>query len=312
MLRVGIPDLISPSYFPVIAAAELGFLAEEGVPATVELVYPVPTTFHQLAEGALDLAVGAAHAPLYAFGDWQGCRLLGALSQHMYWFLVLRSDLGIGRGDLAALRGLRIGAAPGPVDGLRRLLIEAGIDPETDLELCAVPGTSDGSVSFGVTAAEALRTGALDGFWANGMGAEVAVSEGTGTVALDARRGDGPPGAADYTFAALVATERRVRDEPEQLAAVLRAIARTHAALTADPGRAAEAARPRFPAHETSLITQVIARDLPFYQTAIAPGTVSSLNRFAHWLGLLSVDDVAYEEVVATDLAGAWTWPAES
>ena len=34
-IRVAIPDLVSPSYFPAIAAVELGFFKQEGLDATV-------------------------------------------------------------------------------------------------------------------------------------------------------------------------------------------------------------------------------------------------------------------------------------
>ena len=57
----------------------------------------------------------------------------------------------------------------------------AGIDPVRDgVQIGPVPGTSEPSVSFGVTAARALESGTLDGFWANGMGTEVAVRRGIG------------------------------------------------------------------------------------------------------------------------------------
>ena len=49
-------------------------------------------------------------------------RLLCSLAQNMYWFLVVRKNLGAKRGDLKVVRGKRIGAAPGPVDGLKQLL----------------------------------------------------------------------------------------------------------------------------------------------------------------------------------------------
>ena len=73
-LRVAIPDLVSPSYFPAIAAVELGCFAHEGFDATVELIYPVTRTYEELREGHLDFVGGAAHAALYAFKDWQGAR----------------------------------------------------------------------------------------------------------------------------------------------------------------------------------------------------------------------------------------------
>ena len=60
------------------------------------------------------------------------------------------------------------------------------------------------------TAARALELGLLDGFWANGMGAEVAVQRGVGTIVLDVRRGEGPPAAQQYTFATMVTTDARI------------------------------------------------------------------------------------------------------
>ena len=57
------------------------------------------------------------------------------------------------------VKGLRIGAAPGPVDGLKRMLVEAGIDPERDVKIGPVPGTAGAGVSFGVAAAKALEEG---------------------------------------------------------------------------------------------------------------------------------------------------------
>src|SRR5436190_2018123 len=131
--------MVSPSYFPAIAAVELGYFGKEGLEATIELVFPVTKTYEELRGGRLDFVGGAAHAPLYAFRDWTGCKLLCALSQNMYWFLVVRKDLGLSRGDLRALKGLRIGAAPGPADGLKRMLIESGIDPERDVSIAPVP-----------------------------------------------------------------------------------------------------------------------------------------------------------------------------
>src|SRR3974390_1109888 len=168
-LRVAIPDMVSPSYFPAIAAVELGFFEREGLDATVELIFPVIRTYEELRAGRIAFVGGAAHAALYAFPDWRGCRLLCALSQRMYWFLVVRKDLRARRGDLSALKGLRVGAAPGPVDGLKRMLAESGIDPEREVKIGPVPGSAGAGVSFGVAAAKALEDGAVDAFWANGM-----------------------------------------------------------------------------------------------------------------------------------------------
>src|SRR5437867_6944065 len=214
--------MVSPSYFPAIAAVELGYFGKEGLEATIELLFPVTQTFEALRDGGIDFVVGAAHAPLYAFRDWTGSKLLCALSQNMYWFLVVRKDLGLARGDLRALKGLGIGAAPGPADGLKRMLIDAGIDPEREVNIAPVPATA--GVSFGLAAAKALEKGAVDGFWANGMAAEIALRGGFGTLVIDARRGDGPKDARHYTFSALVATQKTIDQSPETVAAAVRAV----------------------------------------------------------------------------------------
>jgi NitT/TauT family transport system substrate-binding protein len=290
-MKVAIPDLISPSYFPLIAAVELGFLD-----AKLELLYPVTRTYEELREGRLDFVGGASHAALYVFKDWKGGKLLCALAQHMYWFLVLRKDLNPKRDDLKSVKGLRIGAAPGPVDGLKQLLKRAGVDPARDVQIGPVPGVVEKTASFGLMAAKALEEGKLDGFWANGMGAEVAVRSGIGTVVLDARR-EASEEARGYTFPALVTTDRMIREKPESARAAIHAVKAAQKALKEDPDRATVVGKRLFPPTEASLIAELIRRDAPFYDPSISEQAVDSMNRFARDLGLLS-KPVRYEEVV--------------
>ena len=296
-MKVAIPDLISPSYFPAIAAVELGCFRQEGIDATLELLYPVTRTYEDLRDGKLDFVGGAAHAALYAFKDWQGGKLLCALAQHMYWFLVVKKSLGAKRGDLSAVKGQRIGAAPGPVDGLKRMLVAAGIDPEKDLSIGPVPGFTVGqTASFGLLAAKALEDGKIDGFWANGMGAEVAVTSGIGTLVLDARR-EGSEEAKGYTFPALVTSESLLKSKPEAARAAIRAVRAAQQILRHNPERATEVGRKLFPPAEADMIAELIRRDAPYYDASIAPRTVDSMNRFARDLKLLS-RNVGYEDVV--------------
>jgi ABC-type nitrate/sulfonate/bicarbonate transport system substrate-binding protein len=295
-LRVAIPDLISPSYFPAIAAVELGCFKNQGFDATLELLYPVTRTYEELRAGRLDFVGGAAHAALYAFKDWQGGKLLCALAQHMYWFLVVRKDLNAKRGDLKIVKGLRIGAAPGPVDGLKRMLAAAGIDPAREVQIGPVPGAVEKTASFGLMAAKALQDGKLDGFWANGMGAEVAVRQSIGTVVLDARR-EGSAEAKGYTFPALVTSERIIRENPAAATAAVRAVIAAQDILRKNPERATEVGRKVFPPTEAGLIAELIRRDAPFYEPTISEKQVEAMNRFARDIGLLS-KPVNYEEVV--------------
>lgn len=306
MLRIAVPDLVSNSYFPIIAAVELGFFKEEGFDASVDLLFPIPKTFEALRENQLDFVVGSAHATLLAFPEWQGAKLLAACGQHTYWFLVIRSDLKPKRGDLNIVKGLRIGAAPGVNLSLHRMLVEAGIDPDqNNVQIMPIPGAAGPNVSFGLSAAKALEDGKLDGFWANGMGCEVAVRRGVGTMVLDVRRGDGPPPVRDYTFSALVATDKRLKDQPASARAAIRALMKAHKALKEDPSRATPVGQKRFPPSEAELIAELVRRDLPYYDPAISPEKVARMNRFAQDIGLLKAD-TPYERVVATEFSHLW------
>src|SRR4030088_1813383 len=146
-MRLAIPDLISNSYFPALAAAELGFFEREGIAISAELIFPGDRAYAALRDGEVDFVGGAAHGALSAFPEWRGVRLLGALAQGMYWFLVMRAELGVARGDLAALSGRRIGAAPWVEMGLRGLLSAAGLDPRRDdIRIGPVPGATGSTI----------------------------------------------------------------------------------------------------------------------------------------------------------------------
>lgn len=306
-MRIAVPDLISNSYFPAVAAVELGFFKAEGLDAELELIFPVPRTMEDLRDGKLDFVAGAAHATLQAFPNWKGAKLLAALAQNTYWMLVLRADLDAKMGDLDAVKGLRIGAAPGPDSTIRQLLVEAGIDLEKDnVDIGPVPGSTGAGVSFGVNAAKALEDGVIDGFWANAMGMEVAVRKGTGTVVLDARRGICPPAAVDYTFPALVTSDAVIERDPESASAAVRAIVKVQRALKEEPSRATEVGERLFPAMEASMIAGLIERDLPFYDPGISEDKVNGMNGFAKDIGLLT-EEVAYDQVVGTQFSGLWT-----
>src|SRR6266446_1500237 len=306
-MKIAVPDLISNSYFPVVAAVELGFFEAEGLQLALELIYPVDKAYQMLRDGRVEFIGGAAHAVPAAFPDWRGAKLLAALAQGMYWFLVMGADLDARRGDLGIVKGRRIGAALMVELGLKRLLVEAGIDLERDrVTIAPVPGSTAPGINFGMAAAKALEDGKIDGFWANGMGAETAVRRGVGTVVLDVRRGDGPPAAFHYTMPALVATEAFVARDPGCAAAAVRALVSTQKALKADIRRATEAAKNVFPAAEAALIADVVARDLAYYDPAISKDSFDRMNKFVRDTGLAR-NPPPDNDVVATELRHLWT-----
>jgi ABC-type nitrate/sulfonate/bicarbonate transport system substrate-binding protein len=299
VLKIAIPDLISNSYFPAVAAVELGFLAQQGLDATIELIFPVSKAYAALREGTVDCVAGSAHSALSAFPEWRGVKLLCAQAQGMYWFLVMRSELNPARGDISIVKGRKIGAAPWVDLGLRRLLIAAGIDEKRDdVTIAPVPNTGKSSVNFGLMAAKALQDGAIDGFWANGMGAAVAVESGAGKIVLDVRRGDGPKECFNYTMASIAVTDTFLAKRSEDARKIIGAIDATHEALTKDVVLAEKVGRKVFPLNEAKLIAALIERDLPFYSSAISLDFVSGMNAFARGVGILQ-GTPSYQDVVA-------------
>lgn len=305
-MRIAVPDLISNSYFPAAAAVELGFLHNLGLDIDLELIFPVSKAYEALRDGEVDFVGGSAHSALAAFPEWKGCKLLCAQAQGMYWFLVMRADLNPVRGDLAIVKGRRIGAAPWVDMGLRELLKAGGIDEtRDDVTIAPVPGAVGAGTNFGLTAAKALEEGKIDGFWANGMGTEVAITRGVGKVVLDIRRGDGPAGCFDYTFSSIATSDRVIAKAPHAAEAMVKGIVATQKALAADPELATKAGRALFPPAEAELIAELIRRDLPYYDPHISEKTVSGMNRFSRDVGLLR-NEPAYKDVVATQFSQFW------
>jgi NitT/TauT family transport system substrate-binding protein len=308
-IKIAVPDMISNSYFPVLAACELNFFRAQGLDPSLVLMSPADKAYQALKAGEVDFVAAEAHAALAIFPRWHGIKLICAQAQGMYWFLVMRRDLGAKRGDLQCLRGRRIGAAPWVELGLKRLLIEAGLDPDREgIAISPIPGGLELTVNTGVAAAKALQSGVIDGFWANGMGAEIAVRRGAGSIVLDVRRGDGPKGAFDYTLPVVATTDRLIQSSPETAAAAIRAVVASHAALRSDPSLAANVGRKLFPPTEAELITGLVARDLPFYNASLSRHSIASLNQFARDVELLDCDP-PYEAVVAEQFQHLWDTP---
>src|SRR5262245_7995967 len=304
-MRVTVSDVISPSYFPLTAAVELGFFKAEGLDA--EFIFPPVDSGRVLVDGDVDFYGASPYVAFECLPEWRGGKILCALSQYTYWFLAVRADLGAVKGHLSALKGLHISASRQPGIRLRKLLVDGGLDFERDkVQVVPAPRPPEGLDNLARIGIQALTEGSADGFWGNAMRAELAIRKGIATMLLDVRRGDGPAVARGYTFPALVASERLVAERPDDAAAAVRAVVKTQQALRADPSLAAEAARRIFPPGETELIGALVARDVPFFDPTVSPAAVEGACRFAQSIGQLTAP-LPYEQVVATRFQHLWT-----
>ena len=229
-MKIAVPDFITNSYFPAVAAVELDYFKEEGIDMELEHIFPVNKACEVMRDGGIDFVAGAAHAPLAAFKNWEGAKILGALAQGMYWMLVVRSDLDAERGDIDAVKGLSIGAAPSSTwpapdayrmghryrEGQRENSTSAGhwldVLRRRQRRCCLKARLMAGPTAWG------LRRR----------------SEGVGKLLVDIRRGDEPKKAFNYTQPVLMTTDALIEREPETAAAAVRALVKTQKAIVAD------------------------------------------------------------------------------
>jgi ABC-type nitrate/sulfonate/bicarbonate transport system substrate-binding protein len=307
MLRLAVADLDSPSYFVATAAVELGFFKQEGIDIELEHAFGAKDGPERLRDGTLHFFAGPAYAATRAFPGWKGAKLLCALSQYAYWFMAVRADLDLKRGDLGGLKGLRIASSTAfPGMALRHMLADAGIDLERDkVRIVASPSTNPDRHLRGRDGIEAITQGIADAYWGNGMRVALGEALGVAKLHLDLRRGDGPPGARWYNFAALTTTERLIEERPHIGAGAVRAIVRAQRALKADPSLAGDIGKRLFPPDEAALIAGLIERDAPFYDATISPEAVAGLNKFAQANGLIA-EPIAYDRLVAAQFRHLW------
>jgi ABC-type nitrate/sulfonate/bicarbonate transport system substrate-binding protein len=169
-----------------------------------------------------------------------------------------------------------------------------------------MPAAGVGEHAKGHAGVAAIEQDIADAYWGNGMRLAIGESLGVAKLHLDLRRGDGPPGARWYNFAALTTTEQLIRDEPEIAAGAVRAIVRTQRALQADPKLAAGIGHELFPPDEAVLIAGLIERDAPFYDATISVEAIDGLNRFAKANRLIA-DPVPHDQLVATQFHQLWS-----
>jgi len=305
MYRMMVADYDSPSYFVATAAVKLGFFKQEGVDVEFVAEYGAKHGPERLRDGSIHFFGGPAFAGTRAFPAWKGIKLVAALAQHSYWFMGLRKNIDIPRGDIKALKGLRVSSSFAfPRTALRHMLIQAGIDVDGG-EVRIVESLPSKSESHSRDGIKALQENLADGFWGNGMRLALAEKAGIAKLHLDLRRGDGPQGARLYNFAALTMTDAMIDAEPEVAAAAVRAIVKTQTALRADPSLAKKVGDELFPGEEADMMPVLVARDAPFYDAAITPEAIDGLNAFALANGLLD-QPLAYDAIVATGLTGNW------
>ena len=218
----------------------------------------------------------------------------------------MRSDLDARPGDVNAVRGRTIAAAPLVEMPLRHLLSESGIDLERDgVRIVGIPGAHEPGVSSGVAAARRWKRERSMDFGPTQWGRRMPLlgrrqggprraprhrTEG-GIPLHDAGTGDERPGRSSTT--------------PRWSQPACVRSSRRNVALKKDVSLATVVGRKLFPAAEAELIADVVARDLPYYTPTITDEALAGLIRFAQATGLLK-GSPSREQMVATQFSHLW------
>jgi ABC-type nitrate/sulfonate/bicarbonate transport system substrate-binding protein len=106
-------------------------------------------------------------------------------------------------------------------------------------------------------------------------------------------------------MSSLITSQKLIDEQPDAVAAAVRALVKTQEALKADISLATKVGQKWFPELEASLIAQVVQRDIPFLNASISREFVDGMVQFQMNMGLIDAP-VAYEDVVATQFAPLW------
>src|SRR5262245_1784986 len=121
------------------------------------------------------------------------------------------------------------------------MLADAGIDLERDNVRIVPPPPPYGDKGFMArNGVDSIIQNTADAYWGNGMRVALGEHLGIAKLHLDLRRGDGPPGARHYNFAALTTRERIISEHPEVAAGAIRAIVKAQKTLKANPSISTE------------------------------------------------------------------------
>jgi NitT/TauT family transport system substrate-binding protein len=186
-----------------------------------------------LIDGSADVALQPRPQFLLAVGEQLPVVAFANLLRNDGINLVVHRDIAEARrlspmsplaDRLEALRGLKIGVAPGPVSRLRVLAGAAGLDADTDMEIVTVPGEVQNEV-FG--------NHSIDALYAHTPYLETALTEQDAVLIVNQSAGE-IPALADRQIRMLVTT-RQFRDaNPDVLLRMTRAVYRAQRLIHVD------------------------------------------------------------------------------
>ena len=241
-VRVVLPNQHNLQWMNFYVAQGAGFFEDEGLEIQV-VVPPMPGTAAQfMAMGSAEVAVLTRSMYLDSIGRGEPMLAFANLLGSEPINLVVREEVAEERGlsadmpladRLMAMRGLKIGVAPGPPTRLRVLFESVGLDADSDIEMVILQGDEQ-NPAFG--------QGRVDALYAHTPYLEKALVDQGAVMIVNQSAGEVPE-LANRQYHTLVTTQEYARANPQVLVSLARAIYRAQQLIHSDLRATAEAIR---------------------------------------------------------------------
>jgi NitT/TauT family transport system substrate-binding protein len=251
-----------------------GYFEDEGL--TIQTVFPpVPDRAGMfMLMGFADVALLPPPMYLPLIEAQEDIRVFANLFEHDQINLIIREEFAAANNlsedmplaeKLEAIRGLKVGVAPGPPVRLRVLFETVGMDADTDIDM-VITQPHDQNDAFG--------DGSIDALYAHTPYLETALNEQGAVILVNQSAGE-VPGLNGRQRHSLVATRSFISDNRDRLVALTRAIHRAQQLIHSDEAATVEALlNSGVPGLERSLVETIVS----IYAPAIPDSPLVSLE----------------------------------
>lgn len=283
---------------PFIAEAE-GFFKKNGVNVKLLTAQGGGDAVKLWIGGQADFAATGTNLPMtLAEQNTQARDLIGLYTKNAFT-IVAQPKLHIKEGDIAALKGLKVGVdslgTPGDIM-MRNILQSSGVDPKSETFV---------ATNSGAPQVAAFEAGAVDVAITSDPATSILLAEGKATSVLDLRKGQGPA-SLRVPQASLAATSSYVSAHRDVAVAVVKSICEAMKFGRANPDKAVTDLRKVFPGQSQASLKLSVDATKDGWQANLAPQAVKNLNVIFNQTGSVK-NQYTYNQVVDTSFQQYWS-----
>lgn len=240
LVKITVPAAVT-TFAPLYHAQAARYFADEGLEVEV-VVIPGPASVQAVIAGDARFAVAPGTYPLMAFEKGQRVPAVMSILNRNAINVVMHKEVARAKGisekspladKIASLKGLRLaGSTPGGISHqmLVYYALKAGLDPQKDVQIVGL-GTDPARLA-------ALEQRQVDAMATASPSPETAVARGFAIMIVDNAAGEDPD-FAEFMMDALLTTPATLKERPELIRKIVRALLRSNAWMLDHPAEQA-------------------------------------------------------------------------